>query len=156
MPEKDAPQASASEGYEDNIGRLLQLALRDFQNRCAEKLHARGYTQLSATHLTILSYIDPDGTRIITLAERAGMTKQSMGDLIRELEGQGYVQRSPDPLDKRAVMIKLVPDNGSFLSDAYTIMAEIQAEYAAALSAGGVEQLRGLLMSLLNRNTLEK
>lgn len=156
MSDNRGSQSEATDGYADNIGRLLQLALRDFQNRCAEKLRARGYTQLSATHLTILSYIDPEGTRIITLAERAGMTKQSMGDLIRELESQGYVERSPDPQDKRAVIIKLVADNGTFLTDAYSIMAEIQAEYAETLSSAGVDQLRGLLMSLLNRNTPEK
>ena len=61
------------DSYDDNIGRLLSLAMRDFQTRCAEKLHARGYTQLSATHLTILAYIEPTGSRIVTLAERAGI-----------------------------------------------------------------------------------
>lgn len=139
--------------YDDNIGRLLSLAMRDFQTRCAEKLHARGYTQLSATHLTILAYIDPAGTRIVTLAERAGMTKQSMGDLVRELEAQGYVQRSPDPSDKRAFIITMTQNNGSFMSDAFAIMGEIQAEYAAALGGSGLDDLRGLLKLLLNRNT---
>ena len=156
MTEKIEQTSQAPDGYDDNIGRLLQLALRDFQTRCAEKLHARGYTQLSATHLTILSYIDPAGTRIVTLAERAGMTKQSMGDLIRELETQGYVERSPDPHDKRAVMIKMVASNATFLTDAYNIIAEIQDEYAAALKSSGVEQLRGLLKALLNRNVSDK
>lgn len=156
MSGKTEPAYQAPEGYDDNIGRLLQLALRDFQSRCAEKLHARGYTQLSATHLTILSYIDPAGTRIVTLAERAGMTKQSMGDLIRELEAQGYVERSPDPGDKRAVIIKMVQTNTTFLADAYNIIAEIQSEYAAALGGSGAEQLRTLLKALLNRNTADK
>jgi DNA-binding MarR family transcriptional regulator len=156
MTEPTDQSSQAPEGYDDNIGRLLQLALRDFQTRCAEKLHARGYTQLSATHLTILSYIDPSGTRIVTLAERAGMTKQSMGDLIRELEAHGYVERSPDPHDKRAVIIKMVASNTTFLTDAYNIIAEIQAEYEAALKRSGVEQLRSLLKVLLNRNTSDK
>ena len=156
MTETPSPTSQAPEGYDDNIGRLLQLALRDFQTRCAEKLHARGYTQLSATHLTILSYIDPVGTRIVTLAERAGMTKQSMGDLIRELEAHGYIERSPDPHDKRAVIIKMVTSNTTFLTDAYNIIAEIQAEYAAALKASGVEQLRSLLKALLNRHATDK
>lgn len=142
-----------SDSYDDNIGRLLSLALRDFQTRCAEKLHARGYTQLSATHLTILSYIDPVGTRIVTLAERAGMTKQSMGDLIRELEAQGYVERSPDPSDKRAVIIKMAAGNGTFMHDAFSIMAEIQTEYAVTLGSGGVDHLRSLLQTLLQRHS---
>ena len=156
MPVEIEPTSQAPEGYDDNIGRLLQLALRDFQTRCDEKLHARGYTQLSATHLTILSYIDPAGTRIVTLAERAGMTKQSMGDLIRELEAQGYVERSPDPGDKRAVIIKMVQTNTTFLTDAYNIIAEIQSEYAATLGNSGAEQLRTLLKELLNRNPPDK
>jgi DNA-binding MarR family transcriptional regulator len=149
-----APHPNQSpESYDDNIGRLLQLALRDFQTRCAEKLHARGYTQLTATHLTILSYIDPAGTRIVTLAERAGMTKQSMGDFIRELETQGYVERSQDTHDKRASIIKLVQTNSAFLVDAFAIMAEIQTEYDSVLGSGGLDNLRALLKALLNRNT---
>ncbi len=156
MTPANDPTSQPPEGYSDNIGRLLQLALRDFQSRCAEKLHARGYTQLSATHLTILSYIDPAGTRIVNLAERAGMTKQSMGALIRELETQGYVERSSDPSDKRAVMIKMVQTNTTFLADAYNIIAEIQSEYAATLGSSGAEQLRGLLKALLNRNAPDK
>ena len=156
MTHKTGQAEQAANSYEDNIGRLLQLALRDFQTRCAEKLHARGYTQLSATHLTILSYIDPAGTRIVTLADRAGMTKQSMVDFIRELEAQGYVERSPDPHDKRAVIIKMVPTNTTFLTDAYSIMAEIQAEYAATLENKGLSQLSSLLKALLNRNASDK
>jgi MarR family transcriptional regulator, temperature-dependent positive regulator of motility len=33
-------------------------------------------------HTTLLAHLDPDGTRITVLAERAGMTKQSMGQLV--------------------------------------------------------------------------
>jgi len=46
--------------------------------------------------------IHEDGLRISTLADRSGMTPQSMGELVDELERRGYVERRPDPADRRA------------------------------------------------------
>ena len=39
--------------------------------------------------------IDPDGTRLTDLAERARMTKQSVGEVTSDLEQRGYVERVP-------------------------------------------------------------
>ena len=38
-----------------------------------------------------------DGSRLSKLAQRAQLTKQSMGYLVDYLEGRGYVERRPDP-----------------------------------------------------------
>src|SRR5690349_867226 len=89
----------------ESIGRIFLRLYRDFQLRCAPKLAARGHGNLSDAHLNVLIHLDSDGTRIVKLAERAGMTKQSMGDLIHELENQGYVQLAKDQKDKRASIV---------------------------------------------------
>ncbi|MGH2917284.1 MAG: MarR family transcriptional regulator [Solirubrobacteraceae bacterium] len=47
------------------------------------------------------------GVRVTTLAERAGMSRQAITYLIRELEGKGYLERHPDPSDRRATLVHL-------------------------------------------------
>ena len=51
--------------------------------------------------------IEPDGSRLTDLAERAHMTKQSVGEVTTELERRGYLERVPDPGDGRAKIIRL-------------------------------------------------
>lgn len=62
---------------------------------------AAGFPQRPA-HSAVLANIDREGTRPSDLAARANMTPQAMGELIDDLEGLGYVRRTPHPKDRRA------------------------------------------------------
>ncbi len=48
-----------------------------------------------------------DGLRLTEMAARAGITVQSMGELVDDLEREGYLERRPDPADRRAKRIHL-------------------------------------------------
>lgn len=133
----------------EHIGRLLQRANRMFSERATELLRARGHRALSLAHTTLLSYLDLEGTRITVLAERAGMTKQAMGQLVAELEDQGYLVRAPDPTDRRASLVRFTDAGWRFLRDAAEIKREIQAEYAAILGEERLAELRDSLERLL-------
>src|SRR3954451_2497458 len=85
-----------------HVGRLLLQAHRAFSAGAVEKLQGRGYTGLGLAHIALLPHLDEDGSRVTVLAERAGMTKQGMGQLVNDLERQGYLKREPDPADGRA------------------------------------------------------
>ena len=131
------------------IGRLLQRAYRASSEKAGVKLRARGHTGLSLANTVALTQLDLEGTRINVLAERAGMTKQSMGQLVAELESLGYVTRSPDPTDGRATLIQFTEDGWRFLLDAAEVKREIEAEYASALGSEGLESLRVMLEKLV-------
>ncbi len=134
---------------EDNIGRLFLQAHRAFGIRAFEKLRARGHNGLSLNHTALLANLDLEGTRITTLAERASMTKQSMGELVQDLEEKGYIQRTSDPTDRRAVMIQFTDAGWQYLHDAYAIKQEIEAEYAALIGEVGMAALRDCLKLLI-------
>jgi DNA-binding MarR family transcriptional regulator len=138
-----------AESRQQNIGRLFQRASRAFSIQATEKLRARGHGRLSLAHTTLLSYLDLEGTRITVLAERAGMTKQSMGQLVAELEQHGYVARKDDPSDRRATLVIFTEAGWKFLLDAWAIKREIEAEYAALLGAERLEELRASLSLLI-------
>jgi DNA-binding MarR family transcriptional regulator len=120
---------------EHHIGRLLLQAQRAFNARAIDKLRARGYTGLSVSHTSVLPHIDPEGIRITTLAERTGMTKQGMGQLVSDLERQGIIERVPDPADGRATLIRFTEAGWQYLRDASEIKTELEAEYSRLLGA---------------------
>jgi DNA-binding MarR family transcriptional regulator len=132
-----------------HVGRLLQRASRQYNDLALAKLEAHGHEGLSLFHTTLISHLDMEGTQISTLAERAGMSKQAMGQVAKELEERGYISRAPDPMDKRAVLLKFTEKGQGFLQDAYQIKVEIEAEYIGILGEEKLQALKQLLEELL-------
>lgn len=85
----------------------------------------------------------------MTLAERAGMTKQGAGQLVKELEAHGYVERRPDPIDGRATRIFFTEAGWQYLLDAQKIKQTIEDEYRTALGEECWRELNGALTRLL-------
>ena len=134
---------------ERHVGRLLLRASRAFNARATEKLRARGYEGLALAHIALLPHLDVDGTRVTTLAERAGMTKQGMGQLVLDLERRGYVERTPDPADGRALLVRFTEAGRRLLGEAVTVTREIEAHYAAVLGEQQMATLREALVVLV-------
>ncbi len=134
------------ETRERHIGRLFLRASRSFAALATRKLKERGHEGLGAAHTALLPHVDLEGTRATALAERAGMSKQAAGQVVRDLVRQGYVERRPDPSDSRATLVRFTEAGWRFLRDAGDVKREIEAEYAAALG----EERMGLLRSALN------
>ncbi len=58
------------------------------------------------SHGNVMEQLDfEDGQRLTDLAAGAGMTLQSTGELVDQLEVLGYLERRPDPNDRRAKRI---------------------------------------------------
>src|SRR3989442_15716673 len=77
---------------------LLQTAYNSLARRIFSFVAGAGFSDLRPSHgnvLEPLSYLD--GQRLNELAARAGMTPQSMGELVDDLERRGYVERRAGP-----------------------------------------------------------
>ncbi len=93
----------------------------------------------------MFGFIDIEhGSRLTELAERAGLTKQAVGEAATELERLGYAERVPDPTDRRAKIIKLTPSGVEACLTGRRIFAEIEREWAEELGEDLVgEHARG-------------
>jgi DNA-binding MarR family transcriptional regulator len=96
----------------------------------------------------VFQHIEAGGSRLTDLAERAQITKQSMGYLIDDLEQRGYVERRPDPSDRRAALICLTDRGWEQVRASLTIIATLEEEWAAGLGQPRMQQLRELLADL--------
>lgn len=103
-----------------------------------------------ASHTALLPHIDLDGTRTTVLAERVGISKQAVGQLVDDLVIHGMVERVPDPSDGRAKLVRFTPQGRSLLLHGLTVLDEVASHYADALGPGGLELLHGLLLRLVD------
>jgi DNA-binding MarR family transcriptional regulator len=71
-------------------------------------LAAAGY-DITLAQARVFQRIDQDGSRITDLAEAAVLTKQTVGFLVDQLQRAGYVERTPDPRDGRARLVRVAP-----------------------------------------------
>jgi DNA-binding MarR family transcriptional regulator len=62
--------------------------------------------EVRAPHGNVFRFLDDDGNQVSELARRAQITKQSMAELVAHLERHGYVERVPDPQDRRAKLVR--------------------------------------------------
>src|SRR5438045_448708 len=87
--------------------RLLDVAFDEFVEELTSRVAETPYSDVRPSHGCVFGTIEPEGSRLTELAERAHMTKQSVGEVASELEARGYVERVPDPSDGRAKIIRL-------------------------------------------------
>jgi DNA-binding MarR family transcriptional regulator len=137
---------SALDWRQSHLGRLLGQAMRRFDERvlvlmaqhvdvplALANLAARD--KVSAAHIHITRHLSLEGSRLIDLAETAGMTKQSMGDLVNQCEAWGLVQRIPDGLDARAKRIVFTATGLDWLRAFKQAVAQAEEEFRQEVGA---------------------
>ena len=97
----------------------------------------------------VFAQIRPGGSRLTELAAGAGMTPQSMGEIVDELEGLRYVERRPDPSDRRAKLITLTGRGRAAVDAGEAAIVGIEADIVDVLGQDQVEQLRAMLMRII-------
>jgi len=126
------------------IADVKERAFAEFHRR----LDAFGHRDIRDGHGCVFRFIDPDGSRLTTLAERAGFTKQAVGEIVDDLERLGYVERVPDPSDRRAKLIRLTGRGVAAYSVGLQVFDEIEREWEQRFGAERVAILRELLEEL--------
>src|SRR3712207_5325286 len=131
-----------------NLGILLHEPFRVGSALLHERLAERGHPDVRAPHGNVFQYLDAGGTRVSVLAQRAQVTKQSMAELVEHLERHGYVERVPDPADRRAKLVRATSRGREVYAIARRVVSEIDREWTDRLGEAKMRQLRALLEEL--------
>src|SRR5262245_3612092 len=130
------------------IGALLRVPAQAIHRRIINELNAAGFTDLRVPHMAVLQFPGPDGVRPGVLAERAGMSKQAMNQLLRSLETLGYVARSDAPDEGRARLVHMTQRGRAAYAKMHDILREIESEWRAQLGSRDFARLKELLTSV--------
>jgi DNA-binding MarR family transcriptional regulator len=130
---------------------LLRLLIRTAQAETASlvaQLRAAGYRSVRPSYVGLLANIDTEGTRVVTIAERTGNTRQAVSQLVTAIEAAGLLERLADPSDGRSVLVRHTPAGRDLLADALTIMADIEAGYEQITGPARMKALKKALTEI--------
>src|SRR4051794_586006 len=131
-----------------NLGLLLREPYRLGTEELHRRIAERGHPHVRAPHGDVFAFLDADGTPVSELARRAQVTKQSMAELVAHLERHGYVERVPDPRDRRARLVRPTARGREVYAIAREIIAELEREWTEGLGETKMRRLRSLLEEL--------
>jgi DNA-binding MarR family transcriptional regulator len=154
MPNKTGDKRKKSivtseETRHDLLAHSLFNAARRYETRIIELIAAIGHDDIRNTHLTVMRNLDFDGTRITELARRAGMTKQSMSDLVLGCEKMGLVERCADETDRRAKKIIFTKKGRQLIEEIWDVVDRVNEEMAAKIGWANVTSLQTALKKYL-------
>jgi DNA-binding MarR family transcriptional regulator len=139
---------NSSRNAPENLAILLREPFRAGTDLLHRRFAERGHPEIRPPHGNVMQFLDDAGTRVSVLAERAQITKQSMAELVAHLERLGYVERVPDPSDRRAKLVRATPRGKQLYAIARDVVAEIEADWTKRLGRIKMRQLRELLQEL--------
>jgi DNA-binding MarR family transcriptional regulator len=135
------------------IGALLRVPAQAIHRRIVKELNAAGFEELRVPHMAVLQFPGPEGDRPGVLAERAGMSKQAMNQLLRSLEALGYLARSDAP-DGRARIVRLTKRGRAAYTKIHEILRDIEREWSTELGAKAFTELKQLLLRVWDSSLL--
>ncbi|HLI67923.1 MAG TPA: MarR family transcriptional regulator [Caulobacteraceae bacterium] len=133
----------------DDIAPAIGSASRGVIAAMMAGVAARGFEGMTPAFASLIPLLDATGARPTTLAARAGITKQAISQLVRELEKRGYVEQAADSSDTRAKIVRLTPRGVALRAACFAVRQEMQAAAGAALGPARMARFRKDLAELM-------
>jgi DNA-binding MarR family transcriptional regulator len=133
-----------------SVGQLLMKCGRLLNERGVASLgEEMGVDTLRAAHTNLFPHIDMEGTRLTDLADRVGISKQAVGQLVDELEEMGALERLPDPEDGRAKLIRFGTDeDGPMLTRGLEVLSDLEAHMEEHIGSRRMKELHRALLAV--------
>ena len=140
--------SSSKEEKEDNFAPALAAASRALVATMMAEVASCGFNDVTPAFSSLMPLLDATGARPTALAQRAGISKQAISQLVRELEVRGYVEQVPDSTDTRAKIVRLTKRGVALHAASAQVRHELQAVAVAKLGKSRVARLRRDLIDL--------
>lgn len=124
---------------------LLEVAAQAMFREFRVDLVEAGYGDIRPTHGCVFRFVHDEGMRLTDLAAAAGIAKQSAGEIVDDLMARGYVERFPDPADRRAKLIRLTERGKEAQAIGFNLFSRLEERFGERYGADRVAALRDLL-----------
>ena len=143
-----AAHPSADAPVTEFAGQLFFRLWRATHTRTAEALGSIGLTPALFALLNVVGA--REGAIQQELGEALGIDRSTMVSLIDQLEGAGLARRRPSATDRRAREIAITPKGRRLLQRARGLIAQVEEEVLAGLTAAERRDLLALLRRALH------
>ena len=104
---------------------LVEKAGRALRADLIQHAVSRGGGAVQASHHVVFATLPRGGARAADMAARAGITRQSMGEVVRDMTARGLLEMVPDPDDRRAKIVRFTPAGLAAAGDGFDRIHEI-------------------------------
>ena len=132
------------------VGLLLRLLYQHYSEDIHAALSDAGFSDLGPAHANVFPFVGPEGITVSELARLAGVRKQTMAQAVEQLERMGYVERRPNPRDRRSRLVLLTERGESVKPVTHATAERVEKRWAQLTSPEELEAVRGSLLHLLN------
>ena len=136
-------------GARRTLGGTLSLLSHAIVEEMHRRLDAAGYPEIRPGSGAVFEHVGAEGSTAAAMAARAGITPQAMVQVVDYLEARGYVERVPDPRDRRAKLVRLTERGRAADRVSREILAGMERELAGVVGDSDFGRLRGTLDELL-------
>lgn len=132
------------------IGLLLRLVYQHYMHDVETALRDAGFDDIRPAAGNVFPFVSAEGITVSGIAELAGVRKQTMAQAVDQLERAGYVERRPNPRDRRSQLVFLTRRGASVTPVTHAAGERVEERWAELTSPEELEVLRASLLRLLN------
>ncbi len=111
-----------------DVATLMFVAYRAMDDQVIRAMREAG-VKVTVAQARLAQRIAEDGSRLTDLAEQSQVTKQTASLLVAALEREGLVERTPDPLDGRAQLIRFTRKGKAASTRAREVVMGVEQEW---------------------------
>jgi DNA-binding MarR family transcriptional regulator len=131
-----------------DLGILLGVAYQEFVRELRAAHEAAGYTDLGRSDGFVFRSLGVRPMTVSDLATRLQISKQGAAQIIDDMQRRGYVERQPDPADRRARLVRLSERGERALANARRFHRDYEHRLARRYGKGAVATLRAMLEAI--------
>ena len=131
-----------------DIRALLQAPSAELAAEVDERLRKLGFPALRAGQTQLLTLVGEAGVRLTELVTAMGLPKQTLGDMIDDLEVEKLVERVPDPEHGVIKRVRLAARGRQWAAEVKKVADATEQRWATALGKAKAKTLRSLLEEL--------
>ena len=133
------------------LGLLLRLLNQHWADGVDAALRAAGFDGIRPHHANVFAFTPPGGIQVSELAQLSRVRKQTMAQAVDQLERTGYVERRPNPRDRRSRLVFLTERGASVPPVTHAAAKRVEERWAALLDVDGLDALKASLRDLLEK-----
>jgi DNA-binding MarR family transcriptional regulator len=128
---------------------LLRAARRAYGSAVRGALADAGYGDVPRNGSYVLAAIARTGAALSRIIEGLGVSKQAAGQLVDTLVARGYLDRAPDPQDRRRLTITLTERGQAAAGVIRSAVRQVDADLARRVGPEYVAHARATLAALI-------
>jgi DNA-binding MarR family transcriptional regulator len=135
-----------------NWVKLISILKRQFNDWTMARLNEHGYNDFKIVYMPVLMNISPEGINNNELAVHAGVTKQAMSKVLKDLHQKGYIRSKVDPRDKRSTIVMLTERGKKMVIKARMSVWDLTSTYKTIIKASDYDRATDILLKIISYN----